>query len=83
MSAPDHGFEGRRTSSYGGTDADCVEAGWDRRAAAVRDSTRRGLGYLPFAADAWGRLTGTLKAPGPAARLPKLGPWPHTRAGPR
>ncbi|MFV2196651.1 DUF397 domain-containing protein [Nocardiopsis sp. LOL_012] len=58
---------GWHISSYSpDTGRSCVEVGWDRRAAAVRDSTQRGLGYLPFAADAWVRLTGTLKAHGPA-----------------
>ncbi|MCY9784108.1 DUF397 domain-containing protein [Nocardiopsis sp. EMB25] len=59
---------GWRISSYspdGGRN--CVEVGWDERAAAVRDSTQRDLGYLPFAADAWVGLTGAIKAGGPAA----------------
>ncbi|OLT29598.1 hypothetical protein BJF83_10605 [Nocardiopsis sp. CNR-923] len=45
----------------------CVEVGWHERAAAVRDSTQRELGYLPFVTDAWVRLTSALKAAGPQA----------------
>ncbi|WP_116245818.1 DUF397 domain-containing protein [Nocardiopsis sp. FIRDI 009] len=62
MKHDESAVSGWRISSYspdGGKS--CVEVGWVRHAAAVRDSTQRDLGYLTFDSQAWAALTSTLK----------------------
>lgn len=62
MKHDESGVSAWRTSSYSAdTGRSCVEVGWTRDTAAVRDSTQRDLGYLTFESQAWTSLTSALK----------------------
>ncbi|RKS07908.1 uncharacterized protein DUF397 [Nocardiopsis sp. Huas11] len=62
MKHDESAVSGWRISSYSAdTGRSCVEVGWTPGAAAVRDSTQRGLGYLAFEPQAWASLTSALK----------------------
>jgi Domain of unknown function (DUF397) len=51
----------RKSSYSGGQGGNCVEVGQSADGAAVRDTKRRDGVVLKFSADAWRRLTDTLK----------------------
>jgi hypothetical protein len=50
-----------RKASYSGNGGDCVEVGLSADTVLVRDTKRQDGAVLRFSADAWRRLTYTLK----------------------